>query len=393
MEERRAVVDKYGQKLINSGYGLEQTRRILVGGLKGYEKKLWTSKTAGGRALHQSAGESSKARNRKKLTGKSDWFRQKKKNHEVKIVEKAGDKLQHLLSNTNPWSGSACSRGDCVTCGQGGDRLPNCTQRNILYESSCLVCNPEGSWADKNKEGTDSLADSREQPSIYVGESSRSIYERSKEHWRDTTGRLEESHMHKHWISSHQAEGEPTFAFKLVRKYRDSLSRQVGEAVRIQLRGNTLNSKAVFNRSRLTRLVIDRDWELKLQEDRQKEESKRDRLMVELRQEGEDELSRGSVTGSKRSRGEKDTVRPIKRRRTSKFPLADTNWGEGTMVEGAGEETQRFLYDIVEMGEPRSVGRQCRQSLLTPLRGVSWLAREWLLDLAGEAVQSSEERK
>ena len=36
-EELRSIVDGYGQKLINSGYTLEQTRRILVNGIKGYE--------------------------------------------------------------------------------------------------------------------------------------------------------------------------------------------------------------------------------------------------------------------------------------------------------------------------------------------------------------------
>ena len=41
---RAEVVDDYAQKLINSGFKLDQTRNILVGGLTGYERKLSLSK-------------------------------------------------------------------------------------------------------------------------------------------------------------------------------------------------------------------------------------------------------------------------------------------------------------------------------------------------------------
>ena len=40
--------------------------------------------------------------------------------------------------------------------------------------------------------------------------------------------------------------------------------RQVAEAVRIQLRGNTLNSVEVYNQCKLTRLKLDSDWERKV---------------------------------------------------------------------------------------------------------------------------------
>ena len=41
---RVGVVDNYGQKLINSGYGIDQVRRVIVGGLTGYEKRVKLSK-------------------------------------------------------------------------------------------------------------------------------------------------------------------------------------------------------------------------------------------------------------------------------------------------------------------------------------------------------------
>ena len=62
--------------------------------------------------------------------------------YRVRIVEQAGTQLCRLLPSTNPWSGSHCGCSTCYTCGQGGERLQNCRQRNILYESTCVICNP-----------------------------------------------------------------------------------------------------------------------------------------------------------------------------------------------------------------------------------------------------------
>ena len=78
MEERVKIVDDYGQKLLNSGYGIEQTRTIIINGLKGYEKKLKESRS-GGRKLHRTSEESSSIRSRKKLIDKSEWFKVRRK--------------------------------------------------------------------------------------------------------------------------------------------------------------------------------------------------------------------------------------------------------------------------------------------------------------------------
>ena len=43
IEKRLEVIDNYARKLINSEYDLEVTRRIIVGGLKGYERMLSVS--------------------------------------------------------------------------------------------------------------------------------------------------------------------------------------------------------------------------------------------------------------------------------------------------------------------------------------------------------------
>ena len=94
--------------------------------------------------------------------------------YRVRIVESSGTQLCRLLPNTNPWAGQYCGRTECYTCTQGDEKIQNCRRRNILYESSCTICNPnqeEGSRkSDDDKEET-----LKGKNGIYVGESARSI--------------------------------------------------------------------------------------------------------------------------------------------------------------------------------------------------------------------------
>ena len=77
--ERVAVLDRYAQKMANSGYQLTYIRKRLVGGLPSYERRLARSKLEkthkSWKALHESAGASWGTRWRKKLTGKSTWYK------------------------------------------------------------------------------------------------------------------------------------------------------------------------------------------------------------------------------------------------------------------------------------------------------------------------------
>ena len=65
--------------MVNSGYGIVQIRKVLINCLTCYERKLAESKKVGGRPLLQSEVQSRDSRTRKKLTGKVDWYKPKKK--------------------------------------------------------------------------------------------------------------------------------------------------------------------------------------------------------------------------------------------------------------------------------------------------------------------------
>ena len=73
--------------------------------------------------------------------------------------------------------------------------------------------------------------------------------------------------MQEHQTESHGGEQPPAFMFEVVKKCKSSLERQLCEAVRIQMRGNVLKKKGLYNRCKLTRLVVDDEWEQKVWKD------------------------------------------------------------------------------------------------------------------------------
>ena len=101
------------------------------------------------------------------------------------------------------------------------------------------------------------------------------IYERAKEHEADRNKNVEESYQVNHWLTSHEEMlAPPKFKFKIVRSFQDPLTRQLSEAVRIELRGEEiLNSNAEFSRCRVPRLRVDMEgWQEKEKEKERREE-------------------------------------------------------------------------------------------------------------------------
>ena len=67
--------------------------------------------------------------------------------------------------------------------------------------------------------------------------------------------------MVKHWKLSHPELQElPKFHIKVVASFQDAMSRQLSEAVRIDLRGeHVLNSKSEYSRCKVPRLMINKE--------------------------------------------------------------------------------------------------------------------------------------
>ena len=136
------------------------------------------------------------------------------------------------------------------------------------------------------------------------------------------------------------------------------------------MRGNVLNKKGLYNRCKLTRLVVDEEWEQKVWKD-----SWTPRV-VEL-----DEECIGAGGGKGRKRGSDGESH--KRRKMDRDD--GVAWGEYTPV--AEESRNDFLY-----GTPKAVRRAGRLTQMTvkTVSGVEWMSRMLLKDLADSAVDHAE---
>ena len=118
---------------------------------------------------------------------------------------------------------------------------------------------------------------------LYVGDTARSISERSREHWDGYKKQEQDNQIWKHQLMEHNGE-QAHFTIRVVGSQRSALRRQVGEVVRIRRRGgegNRLNSRAKYNRSHIPRIQV---------EDRE-EVAKREEQMKKRREESDKEFS------------------------------------------------------------------------------------------------------
>ena len=141
----------------------------------------------------------------------------------------------------------------------------------------------------------------------YTGETSRSIFERVGEHYGDLESLRKDSHMVKHWFTSHATlEEAPPFRFKLVGKFKDCLTRQLKEAVILGGKPLSLNSKGEFGNCTIPRLTIEPDlYKQKLKEieerkNEEEEEKKWKELVEKVRGKKEEMFSQLPTTTLKR---------------------------------------------------------------------------------------------
>ena len=155
----------------------------------------------------------------------------------VKYAEAGGVPLWRQFS-TKLGDDQGCGREACVTCSQEDAVKVNCFARGIVYESACELCHPGGR---KEKEGEGMVKSGK---GCYTGESSRSVFERTQEHSDDARKMERDSHQVKHWFLDHPEELDPPkFRIRVIGSYKDAMSREVKEAIRIQNRPGSLNSK------------------------------------------------------------------------------------------------------------------------------------------------------
>ena len=309
----------------------------------------------------------------------------------IKVVERAGTPLKSNFPLNNLWEGIMCGRDECVPCTQGAEELPQCTQPSLVYENVCKLCNPGA--AEKREQPTFRT----DIPTVYVGETSRSLFERTKEHWGAWHAKKEDSHILRHQVGAHGADEEPSFVMRAVKYHRTALYRQLGEAVRIRRRGgqgSILNSKAEYDRCYIPRLIVEekdtREQELmeeqeSLKSKEQQEEEEEQWSNVKLMSRNhQDRIESSKIGASKKSSSKKREQEQgkIPRSKKLKHEVLGEQWGweQPTPIQEeqelpreptVPEEQQALVEPMLPSLEPppspkeQRPNRRSRQSKLT----------------------------
>ena len=180
----------------------------------------------------------------------------------------------------------------------------------------------------------------KEAPTVYIGETSRSIMERTAEHWGAYKSKNKENHILKHQELQHGGAAPPKFIMRIVSKARTAQERQAKEAVRIRRRGGEgaiLNSKAEFNRCLIPRLQLEEQnvEQLEREEKRELEEINRnlDENLVDWEQD-KAEVRERQKRELGRSLGRSTKSKPTKQKKE----------------QGAGATNKRRKYELVKEG-------------------------------------------
>ena len=152
-----------------------------------------------------------------------------------KIVETGGLSMKSILQKSNPMKTVGCEHPDCLPCKQGRGGGGNCESCSVNYEMECQLC-------------------PQDRKSVYIGESARNLYTRSKEHLCNYRTSPNTSFIAKHQNTVHNG-AEPSYKATVTACTRDCLSRQVREAVLIRRSNHTvLNGKSEWHQPALYRV-------------------------------------------------------------------------------------------------------------------------------------------
>ena len=148
------------------------------------------------------------------------------------------------MGSKNPFKKSHCIQKTCPLCTESESievvstevKIP-CNTNNVGYRWHC----------------------ERDIKKVYEGETGRSARIRGAEHLKDLEKGREKSVLFKHKMTDHRNENVK-FQMEITQKFRDAMTRQANEAVRIYTRPGheILNSKSEFNHPPLSRVVIDK---------------------------------------------------------------------------------------------------------------------------------------
>ena len=263
-------------KMKNSGYSKNYRIQILDSAIKAFKKMLEEDKN-GTKPLYRNRQWNRDERQQSKENKRNNWYQDSKntetnyksvlfvpptpgsellkelrnreeelnknKKERIKIVEKGGEKIEKILTKKNPFKEEKCTDKWCPLCkGSVGEIKIACNTNNLGYRWVCRTC-----------EITKKIT------KVYEGETSRSIRVRSSEHLSAFKNKRSDSVLYKHKTLEHINE-EVEYGLEITGLFKDALTRQANESVRIYTRRGTdiLNSKSEFNHPPTARVVVEK---------------------------------------------------------------------------------------------------------------------------------------
>ena len=189
-----------------SGYSERFRLEVISSGVAVYEKQLARA-AAGTCPLYRLKGYKAEERSRKKLISKKSWYKPfstvlfcpptpdsqlatelrkvveletKGKGWTVKVIERAGMKLQHQLPGLKESTTPTKPDRFIHTSGGKGD----CRKEGLVYKGTCLTCKAKGPSSEIDKNGKVKLLNGARGglKSIYWGESGFNGYTRGRQH-------------------------------------------------------------------------------------------------------------------------------------------------------------------------------------------------------------------
>ena len=273
---RNEHLNRFMIKMKNSGYSKNYRIQILDSATKAFDKMLEEDKN-GTKPLYRNRTWNRDQRLKSKENKRNKWYKNSTKTEKcyktvlfvpptpgsgllkemrnreeelnrfnterIKIVEKGGTKIEKLLTKKNPFKEEKCKDKGCPLCkGNYGELKIACNTNNLGYRWICRTC-----------EQTKNIS------KVYEGETSRSIRVRSSEHLRAFNNKKSDSVLYKHKQLEHVDE-EVEYGLEVTGLFKDALTRQANESVRIYNRKGTeiLNSKSEFNHPPTARVVVEK---------------------------------------------------------------------------------------------------------------------------------------
>ena len=140
--------------------------------------------------------------------------------YKVYKMERAGSKLEDLLTRSDPFSGADCQREKCYPCLTKAISLKwlPCWRVNCTYIAECFKCKEEGKKA------------------VYHGESGKSLHIRSQKHMEKLKSWDQSNFMLRHNLLYHPEDDplEAKYLWYPTGFYQKAMERQISEAIKIK---------------------------------------------------------------------------------------------------------------------------------------------------------------